>query len=78
MIPPLAFLASPLGRYLAGAVAVLAVAGGLYWLGGRDARRDAERDAIKRNMETHERIRDAVSDPRTGDDVTRRLRELAK
>jgi hypothetical protein len=56
-------------------VAVLAVAGGLYWLGGRDARRDAERDAIKariEHIEQREERRDEIKNL-SDDDLRDRL-----
>ena len=70
----------PRKAYVWGAVAALVVAGGVYLR--IDAVRDerARQDAVRANqhIQTMERINDAISDPRTPDDIRRRLRELAE
>lgn len=69
-------LFSPLGRALGIAAVVLGVLGAVYFLGGRDAR--DKLDDARREIDTHERIDDATSDPRSPDDIIDRLRGLAE
>lgn len=70
----------PRKAYLWAAVAALVVSAVLYlrYDAVQDERHKADALRLKHEAETHERIRDAIADPRTPDDIRRRLHELAK
>ena len=53
------WLLSPLGRYVAAAVALVAVAGLVWGLGYRAAEQDREAEAARDALDTHGRIDDA-------------------
>lgn len=70
----------PRKAYLWAAAAALVAASIVYlrYDAVMDERRKEEARKLKQQAETHERIQDAISDPRTPDDIRRRLRELAE
>lgn len=53
-------------RWIGAGAVVLALAGGIYWLGGRDARHEA--DELRAQIETDRRMDDAAEDMRGRDD----------
>lgn len=77
--PIISFIVSPVGRYLAGALAILAVVGGIYMKGRSDGKavvraqwEAAERAAIEKGnaarRDAERAVRDGVRDPRDRDD----------
>lgn len=72
------FLFSRTGMYVAAALVIVAAVGWLRWDAVSDERK--RRDALdaKHNIETRQRIDDAIRDPRTPDDIRERLRRLAE
>ena len=70
----------PRKAYMWAAVVVILAAGALYLRHDavRDDRRKEEARRLNAEAETHERIRNAISDPRTPDDIRQRLRNLAQ
>lgn len=62
----IALLTGRAGIWLAGAVLLLAVVASIYWMGGRDARREA--DELRDEITTDRRMDDAGEDLRSGDD----------
>ena len=70
---------SKLGRLVGAFVGALLACAGIYLVGQRSARQAAENEALKRNVETRERIDNAVRDTRRdASDVRERLRNLAE
>ena len=70
---------SKLGRLVGAFVGALLAGAGIYLVGQRSARQAAENEALKRNVETRERIDNAVRDTRRdASDVRERLRNLAE
>ena len=72
----MAGLLTPLRLYMAGGVVVafIAFVGWVRW----DARQDIRNDQILKEKETLERINDALTSPRTPDEIRERLRQLAR
>lgn len=74
----IALLLSPLGRWLAGALAVLALAGGIYAYGRHEGREAIEAEQRQDHIDTIRRMRDAdVSRGNAADDADW-LRDRAK
>lgn len=71
-------IASRLGRAVSAAVAVCAVVGGAYLWGRHSAQQAAEIERLRQQIETRDRIDDAIADPRTPADILERLRRLAQ
>jgi len=61
----IAFILSPIGRYIGGAVAILAIVGGIYWKGRNDAANAIEQELQAKRaseLETARKIeRDAIA-----------------
>ncbi|MCB1341373.1 MAG: hypothetical protein KDK24_09980 [Pseudooceanicola sp.] len=74
----LGFLTSRLGRYALIALAIVAALGWWRWDAMQDARRAEEARQMQQHIETRRRIDEAISDPRTPDDIVERLRRLAQ
>lgn len=62
----ISLLTGRLGLYAAGALAVLAVVASIYWMGGREARREA--DELRDYISTDERMDHAGEGIGAGDD----------
>lgn len=74
----MAFLTNRL--VLAGAVVAVAV-GGVVYLRYEAVQRERDRAAaeqVQRELDTRKRIDEAISNPRTPDDIRERLRQLAE
>ncbi len=70
----------PRKAYLWAAAAALVASGLLYlrYDAVQDERREAEARRLRHEAATHERIQDAISDPRTPTGIRERLRALAE
>lgn len=74
-----AFLATKVGRWLAGAVAALVALAGIFFAGKREGRQNAneaaKRKDAERALETKEKADAALRDRDTGRSVDERLRD---